>query len=630
MPDQSFERKLAAILSADVKEYSRLMRDDEDATIRTLTAYRAAIARLVQQYRGRVVDSPGDNVLAEFGSVVDAVKSAVEIQRDLAERNVELPYHRRMEFRIGINLGDVVSEDDRIYGDGLNIAARVEGLAEGGGICISGTVYDSIESKLGLEFEYLGEHEVKNIDKPIRVYRVLSLPGAAAHRVVKAKEAVGKKWKKTALGLVATLVVVAGAFAIWEFALGPRPPRVEPASVERMAFPLPDKPSIAVLAFDNLIDDPKQDYFGDGLTEEIITALSKLDSMFVIARNSSFAYKGKPMKIRQVAEELGVRYVLEGSVRKSGDRLRITAQLIDALEGHHLWAERYDRDVKDIFAIQDDITKNIITAVQAELGDRRSVSLLADGTANLNAYLKLFQASTVSATPTRESTASARKLAREAIALDPNYASAYETLGFTHVFDLYWGLTKDPAESWKTAFELGQKARALDERAAHRLLGSLYHLDRQLEKAVAEARRFVEVFPHSAEGQFHLGRFLADADRPGEGIPLLEGALRLDPYAIGTYFSNLGAAYWMVGEYQKAVSIGEMGLKRHPDELFIHLVLAGSHIELGQVEEARKSAAEVLRISPGLTLEWLEGMLPWKDRAKVDRMIADLGKAGLQ
>jgi TolB-like protein/class 3 adenylate cyclase len=352
MAEQDFKRKLTAILSADAKGYSRLMVEDEEATVRTVTAYRTAMAKLIQQYRGRVVDSPGDNVLAEFTSVVDAVNCAVEVQRELAERNSELLPERKMEFRIGINLGDVIEEGERIYGDGVNIAARVEGLAEGGGICISGTVYDAIEAKLGLEYEYLGEQAVKNIPKPVRVYRVLSFPGAAAHRVVKAKKAVGRKWRNVFLA-IAMILFVGAVVATWHFT----PPPGEVASVEKMAFPLPEKPSLAVLPFDNLSGDASQDYFSDGITESIITALSNVSNLFVIARNSTFTYKGKPVKVQQVAEELGVRYVLEGSVQRSGDRVRITAQLIDALTGHHLWAEQYERTFGDIFALQDDITE---------------------------------------------------------------------------------------------------------------------------------------------------------------------------------------------------------------------------------------------------------------------------------
>jgi TolB-like protein len=338
-----------------------MMGEDEAATVQTLKTYREVMASHIQQHRGRVVDSPGDNLLAEFGSVVDALDCAVKIQHELKAKNSELPEQSRMEFRIGVNLGDVIEDEERIYGDGVNVASRVEGLAEGGGICISGTAFDQIAKKLPLGYEYLGEQTVKNIEKPIRVYRVLMDPEAAG-KVIGEKRPISRHWRWAAVALI----VVVGALVIWNFYF--RPP-FEPASVERMAFALPDKPSIAVLPFVNLSEDPKQEYFSDGLTEEIITALSKVPKVFVIARNSTFSYKGKPVKVNQIAEELGVRYVLEGSVRKAEDRVRITAQLIDAIKGHHLWAERYDRDLKDIFAIQDEITKEIIAALQP-LGER--------------------------------------------------------------------------------------------------------------------------------------------------------------------------------------------------------------------------------------------------------------------
>ena len=303
MADEGFKRKLAAILSADVEGYSRLMDDDEEATVRTLTTYRSAISDLVQQYRGRVVDSPGDNILAEFKSVVDAVNCAVEIQRELAERNAELLDNCKMQFRIGVNLGDVIDEDGRIYGDGVNIAARVESLAEAGGICISGRAHDQVENKLGLEYENLGKHEVKNISRPIQVYRVLSYPGADAYRVVQAKKTLGRKWRIIGM-LAAIVVIVIGGLAIWQFYM--RRPTEEPASVEKMAYPLPDKPSIAVLPFDNMSDDPKQEFFSDGISEEIISALSKTDQLFVIARNSTFTYKGYKNKadVKLIADAL--------------------------------------------------------------------------------------------------------------------------------------------------------------------------------------------------------------------------------------------------------------------------------------------------------------------------------------
>lgn len=340
MSKKGLKRKLAAILNADVEGYSRLMGNDETSTIHTLTAYKDAMTAHIEQNRGRVVDAPGDNFLAEFASVVDAVQCAVEIQRELAERNAELPEERKMVFRIGVNLGDIVEENDRIYGDGVNIAARLEGICSGGGVCISGTAFEHVENKLDLVYEDLGEHEVKNIGKPIRVFRVLSYSGAAAY---------------------------------------------QPASVKKMAFPLPEKPSIAVLPFDNMSGDPTQDYLGDGISENIITALSYIPEMFVIARNSSFSYKGKPIKVQQISEELGVRYILEGSVLKSGDKIRITAQLIDALSGGHMWSERYDRDLKELFSLLDDITQAVTVALQVELTHGEQARISFGSTRNFEA-----------------------------------------------------------------------------------------------------------------------------------------------------------------------------------------------------------------------------------------------------
>ena len=529
MSTEMFERKLTAILSADVKGYSRLMRMDEDETVRTLTAYRKAIAGHVVKYRGRVVDSPGDNLLAEFGSGLDAVNCAVEVQRELAERNKALPPERQMEFRIGVNSGDVIPEGERIYGDGVNIAARVEGLAEGGGISISGTVYDSIEGKLGLEFEYQGTYEVKNIDKPIRVYRVLFYPGAAAHRVVKAKEAVGRFWRNVVLVMTALLMVGAGAVAFWHFYL--RAPRVEPASEKRMAYPLPEEPSIAVLPFENMSRDPKQKYFTDGLTEEIITSLSRIPHMFVIARNSTFTYKGKPVKVQQVAEELGVRYILEGSVRKSGDRVRITAQLIDALTGRHLWAERYDRELKDLFALQDDITLNILKALEVKLSPGTGQGLTEKGTESLDAYLKLLAALASGHRGTKEGNITRRKLSEEAIALDPEYPRAYLMLSATHLMDILYGTGESPEKSLKMAEELVKKALSLNDNSAwgHAFLGRIYLTQREYEKAIAEGERALSLNPNSDFVQAALAYTLRNAGKPERAVALMKRAIRLNP-----------------------------------------------------------------------------------------------------
>ena len=475
------------------------MRDDEDETIRTITVYRTAIANLVEQYRGRVVDSPGDNILSEFGSGVDAVNCAVEVQRELAERNAELPENRRMEFRIGINSGDVVQEGERIYGDGINIASRIEGLAEGGGICVSGTVYDSIEGKLGLEFEYLGEHEVKNIDKPIRVYRILSYPGAAAHRVVKAKRAVGRSWRNVLLAIAAVLILGGGSLAIWHFYLRSSPTEVEvvskkapaPESPDKTSPPVSDEPSIAVLPFTNISGDPKEDYLSDGITEQIITALSKTPKMLVIARNSVFTYKGKPVMAQQVSEELGVRYLLEGSVQKSGDKLRITAQLIDAKTGNHLWSERYDRDLKDLFDLQDDITKNVITALQVKLTEGQAASILGKGTKNLGAYLKLMKGRYYLLRLNKDDNEAARRLFEEVIAMDPNYANAYVFLAWTYCQEGDFGSIKTSAKSYETAIELAKKAISLDEQnaSAYMVCDHVYTKTGQFEKAAATQKK---------------------------------------------------------------------------------------------------------------------------------------------
>jgi TolB-like protein/class 3 adenylate cyclase/Tfp pilus assembly protein PilF len=631
MAPEGFKRKLTAILNADVEGYSRLMRENEEATIRTLTTYRKAMTALIQKYRGRVVDAPGDNLLAEFASVVDAVQCAVEIQREFAERNAELPAENKMTFRIGVNLGDVVEEDGRIYGDGVNIAARLESICEGGGICISGPAFEHIEHKLDLEFEDLGEHEVKNITKPVRVFRVLSYPGAAAHRVVKAKRAIQKKWHKAALVLAVLLVIGVGVLAMWNFLLRPAPHSVEPASMDRMAFPLPDRPSIAVLPFDNMSEDPKQEYFSDGITEEIITALSKIQNLFVIARNSTFTYKGRPVKVQQVAEELGVRYVLEGSVRKARDKVRITAQFVDAITGKHLWAERYDGKLEDIFSVQDEITKKIITELQVKLTAGEQARILARGTDNLDAYLKFLQAHHLGFNFKPENNALARQLAEEAIALDPNWSQAYRSLGMTHVMDVFYRLTKTPAKSLERAYDLGQKTLALDEKSGNGqyLLSVVHSLQHQHEKAIEYGTLAVELNPNNIYAQGNLARLLMNAGRPKESIPLYKKAIRLNPIAPSTHYYNLGYALWMMGRYWEALEAGEESRKRNPDEMFSHILLAGTYSELGRDEDARSSAAEVLRINPNFTLEWMAKMVPWKNKDDVNRLIEDLRKAGI-
>jgi len=505
MSQGSFKRKLITIFSADVAGYSRLMGDDESATVRTIEVYRKVMSELITQHRGRVIDSPGDNLLAEFGSVVDAVQGAVAVQKELQARNTELPQDRKMEFRIGINLGDVIQEGDRIYGDGVNVAARIEGLAPPGGICISRATYGQVKNKLDLGYEYLGEQSVKNIDEPVRVYRVLTEPEAVG-KVIGEKRFLGRFSRRTAMAAIIVLFMVAGSLIGWNIYLH-QSKKIEPASLDKMAFLLPDKPSIAVLPFDNFTDDPQQEYFSDGMTEEIITALSKVPDLFVIARNSTFSYKGKPVKIRQVAEELGVRYVLEGSVRRAGDRVRVTAQLIDAIKGHHLWAERYERELKDTFALQDEITGNILSALAVKLTRGEQATIRHKGTDNLEAYLKALQARWYLHRMTKEGDFRARQLAEEIMALDPEYASAYIILAYCHIRDVFFGRSKSRKESLEQALELAQKAISLDESfpTCYGLLSIIYMFKKQYEKAIAKAEQAIALDPNGADAYSRLG-----------------------------------------------------------------------------------------------------------------------------
>jgi len=626
MTEELTKRKLTAILSADVKGYSRLMSEDEEATVRTITAYREVITDLIEGQNGRVVDAKGDNLLAEFSSVVDAVRCAVKIQKELKVKNDELPENRRMEFRIGINLGDVIEEEETIYGDGVNIAARLEGLAEGGGICISRTAFDQLKNKLNVGYEYLGEHSVKNITEPVRVYKVLMEPEYAGE-VIGEESPKPKQWRFAAVTSAVALIVVAGAFAVWHFYY--RPPPIEAASIQKMAHPLPDKPSIAVLAFDNLSDDPKQEYFSDGITEEIITGLSKTDKLFVIARNSTFTYKGKPVKVKQIAEELGVRYVLEGSVRKSEDRVRITAQLIDAISGHHLWAERYDRDLKDIFALQDEITMKIVTALQIKLTEGEQARVFAKQYKNLDVLLKHMEARSLWAKGNKESRIRFGQVAQEVIDMSPDSALGYKLLAWH-----YWSLAitdKSPRESIAKAFKLAQKALPMDESdsTTHALLGSVYLLMRKYEKAIAAGERSVELDPNGAMIHGLLGITLRYAGRLDEAIGYLNQGIRLNPFPEYWNFLQLGNCYIQKGQYEEALTELKKALHRAPDALFNYMSLAAIYALLDRQEEAEAAAKKVLEIDPNYSLERAKRS-PYKNQADRKLIVDALRKAGLK
>ena len=582
MESQSVQRKLTAILSADVEGYSRLMGEDEEATIRTLTGYREAMANLIQQHRGRVVDSPGDNVLAEFSSAVDAMGCAVKIQEELKARNAELSENRRMEFRIGINLGDVIVEGERIYGDGVNIAARIEGLAEGGGICISGTVYDQVENKLALDYESLGEQAVKNIKKPIRVYRV---------------------------GMKAEAAVPKGSGE----------------------FRLPDKPSIAVLPFVNMSGDPEQEYFSDGITEDLITDLSKISGMFVIARNSTFTYKGRAVKVDQVGRELGVRFVLEGSVRKAGDRVRITAQLVDAGTGGHLWAERYDRDLEDIFALQDEVTQKIVAALEVKLTEDEQERLERTYTDDLEAYDYFLQGLEYLHRFTQEANDHSRSMFQKAIDLDPKFAAAYGHLSLTHWLEWSFGWTQD-FQILEKAFELAQKAAALDDSLpeAHRILGILYLWKKQHDQAIALIERAIALNANYADAIWQLGQVLSFAGRPEEAIGLVKKAMRLDPMYPVSYLWDLGHACMLAGRYEEAIVALKRVLHRNPNFHPAHIYLAITYSELGRAKDAQAEAAEFARMSSPMSWEDWRQRLPYKDEAVIEHFFEVLREVGVK
>jgi adenylate cyclase len=635
MTTQEAKRKLTAILSADVKGYSRLMGEDEKGTVRTLNAYKELMANLIQRHHGRVVDAPGDNLLAEFGSVVDAVEGAVEIQKELKTRNTDLPENRRMEFRIGVNLGDVIEEKGRIYGDGVNIAARLENLCEAGGICISGKAYDEVKNKLQLGYKYLGEQTVKNFAEPVRTYQILLAPEAVG-KVIGEKKAKFRQWQRFAIGLLVAGIVVVAAVAIWHLYLWPTPPPVEVASKEKMAFPLPDVPSIAVMPFVNMSGDPKQEFFSDGITDNIITALSKVPRLFVISRQSTFFYKGKPVKVKQVSEELGVQYVLEGSVQRSADRIRINAQLIDALTGHHIWAERYDRNLKDLFALQDEITMKILTATRVKLteGGVSSAALkYYKGKQGFDCYLKLMEAAKHIDRFTIEDINVARRLIEGAISMCPEIPVGYALLGQVYMQDAILGNTKSPRESLEKGEELVRKALSIDDSLpiAHFLLTGFYLARREHDKAIAEGERAVALDPGGSYAYFQYGSALLFACRPKEALPVLQKAVRLNPNAEAYNLLFFANALSTTGRLKEAVSVYKKALQRAPDYIPAHLGLAGAYIRMGRNKEARAEAEEVLRINPKFSLDYFaKTVLVYKDPSVTDKIVNTWRKAGLK
>jgi len=613
-------RKLAAILSADVEGYSRLMGDDEPATVRAITEYRAVVASAVAHHSGRVVDAPGDNVLAEFGSVVDAVQCAVDVQRELQARNAALPDARRMRFRIGINLGDVIVEDDRLYGDGVNIAARLEALAEGGGICLSGSAYDQVEGKLPLQYDFLGEHRVKNIARPLRVYRV-RLEASQASQRPPATRRLGRRLLTAAIGIAAlALLLGAGGWVGWRWFKG-----AESAA----ALALPDKPSIAVLPFANLSRDPAQEYFSDGVTEDLITALSKVSGLFVIARNSVFTYKGKAVKVRDVGRDLGVRYVLEGSVQRAADRVRITAQLVDAKTGYHLWAERYDREVRDIFALQDEVTQHIVQALAVKVTEAEKGGIVRAPTGVLEAYDLVLRGGDERRRTTRESNAEARRLFVRALDLDPNYAAAYAGLGWTHLQS--WQFFWSDRESLQRARELGERAVALDNTLAdgYRLLGQIDLWQKEHDRAIAQAERSMALAPNNADSYETLAEILSWSGRPEESLRIIRQAMRLNPHYPFFYLWTLGHASYLTERRQDALDAFAKLLQQNPNFIPAHAYRAVVLMELGREKEAREAWGKASVISPGASMSNIRERLPYKRPADLDRMLSAMHRLGM-
>ena len=633
MNEERDKRKLSAVLSADVKGYSRLMGEDESGTVRTLKQYREIIAKLIQRYGGRVVDSPGDNLLAEFASVVDAVDGAVEIQKELKLKNDELPENRRMNFRIGVNLGDVVEDGENIYGDGVNIAARVESLADGGGICISGTAYDQIGKKLPFGYEYLGEQTVKNIEKPVRIYRVLMEPEAAG-KIIGEKRFLGRISRRAAITAIIILAIAAGGLIGWNLYLQ-QSKKVEPASLDKMLYPLPDNPSIAVLPFDNMSADPEQEYFSDGITEEIITALAKVPDIFVIARNSTFVYKGKPVNIKQVSEELGVRYVLEGGVRKAGDRIRITAQLIDAIKGHHLWAERYDGTMGDVFDLQDKITQKIIAALAVILTQDQGEIISDWGTKNTEAYDAYLQAGAHFSPQTRDNVAKAIDYLNKAVELDPNFGPAHVRLARAYNAIISRGYDKELGIS--NARSLYQKHLKLalqnPTAGAHMVAVWGYLFSGKIEEAMSHAELAISMKPNSAQACETLGGALIYEGRPEEAIKYISKAMRINPEYPAMTLWWLGVAQFCDRQLEDAATTLGRARKRN-----LHLapwfqIAAYEHV--GRGKENPEIIAEYIKARgwKGLPSNLIEKVMQWyqfKDPDARKLLISGLQKAGLK
>ena len=599
MAEDKVTRKLTTILAADVVGYTRLMRADEEATLKTLGECRDVIDWLIARHEGRVFSTGGDSVLAEFGSAVEAVRCAISCQEEIASRNAELADDRKLIFRIGINVGDVMVRDGDLFGDGVNVAARLEGLAEPGGVCISGSVFEQIKHKLSLGFEDMGPQEVKNIVEPVSVYRLV--PGSvsvAADAAAATKPSDGKRWRMPVIAVVAAVLVaiVGGAFW-WQ----PWAPELEPTSVERLAYPLPDKPSIAVLPFDNLSGDPEQVYFADGITEDIITDLSKLSGLFVIARNSSFQYKGRSVDVKTIGRELGVQYVLEGSVRRVGDQVRINAQLIDTQSGGHIWAERYDGTMADVFALQDRVTNKLVSALAIALDQGENAARAIQDTDNPRAYDAFLQGRAHYRRWNIDAFGQAVPFFKQALALDPDYAQAHAALAAIYWQSwLRWGERGKP---WPPGMGVKQENfyRALDlakahlEQAmrrptplAHQVAARMHLRRRRYEAAIAEAERAVALDPGDADAQATLAYVLVFGGQAEEAAAAIARAMRLDPHYPANYLGISGIVTFALGDLAGAAELFGRRYQRNPEDQELVPMQVSALMQIGREAEARR------------------------------------------
>ena len=558
-------RKLAVILYADVAEYSRLTGDDEDATHKALSEYLDLLTQTVESHRGKVMHFAGDAVLAMFESVVDAVSSATDVQKQLLERNTDLPDQRKVQFRIGVNLGDVIEDRDDIYGDGVNIAARLESISDPGGVCISASVFEQIKGKLDFQFEDMGEQEFKNIAEKIRSYRVIPIPAQLS------------------------------------------PDTFEALVGERLE--LPDKPSIAVLPFQNLSGDPEQEYFADGMSEDIITALSRIPNLVVIARNSTFVYKGRAVDIRQIGRELAVSHVLEGSIRKVSDRIRITAQLVDTHKGGHVWAERFDRKLDDIFAVQDEITHNIVVELRGQLVSGGYSRRSATGTKSIEAWELTMRAVSLTISNVRDNVIAAKQLLEQALELDENYPDAWSHLGWIFWQESVHKWSSEPEKSMQMSFDAAQKALSLDEFApyAYGLLGHIYMVRGDNRQAIEMSEKGVELAPGNSTLLAMLASVLIDSGQLKEGIQKIQRAIRLSPFPRPWFLSTLGAGFHLLGQNETAISALKQVVEREPDSHRARVWLASTLAEMGRLDEAREVSNAIVTIDPSFSaLSWAE------------------------